>query len=294
MDIPVTFLVLTYNQEKYVEEAVVSALNQDYACLEIIISDDGSSDGTWDLIKKTVDSYTGRHEVLIRRNEINSGLATNFNNGIKSCRGEVIVVQAGDDISEPNRVKKLLKLWQEKNYLPDLLYSEIARMTQAGNIISIDTNTPRIPTVAELKEDQFFIAGGMSAAYTRRLFDKFGPLPERTATEDYVLTFRAILMGGIAHHPDPLVKYRIHEKSIMGQRRTQDKYTNAVKYASAAKSESWDRVRSWDISGHKDLFYRWKLLRYYFSASIFKKLIDLESIAICRKLTFILFFRRNK
>lgn len=294
MDVPVSFLVLTYNQEKYVEEAVVSALNQDYPFLEIVITDDGSSDGTWSVIKKTVDSYYGPHKILIRRNQTNSGLATNFNNGMKECTGELIVVQAGDDISEPNRVSKLVKLWRDNNFLPDLLYSEIARMTDAGDIVSIDTYTPKMPTFSEIKDGRFFIAGGMSAAYTRRLFEKFGPLPDNTATEDYVLTFRAILMGGLAHHLDPLVKYRIHQKSIMGQRLKLDKYTSAVKSAYAAKAESWDRVRSWDISGHKDYFYRWKLIRSYFSASVFKILVDFEEIAISRKMINFIVSKRAK
>lgn len=281
MNIPVSFLVVTYNQEKYVEEAVISALNQNYPSLEVIVSDDGSSDGTWGLIKKTVACYRGPHKIKIRRNESNSGLAVNFNNGLRECSGDLIVVQGGDDISRPDRVSQLVRLWALNKYLPDLLYSEVARISAEGALISVDSNNPEIPTVEAIKS-KFFIAGGMSAAYSRRLFDKFGPLPDKTKTEDYVLTFRAILMGGIAHHSEALVKYRIHDNSEMGMRRSLSKYAYIIYDAVAQEAESLDRLRSWDISIHNDFIFRWKLIRRYRSASLFRKLLFCDNILILK------------
>lgn len=281
MNIPVSFLVITYNQEKYVEEAVISALNQDYPSLEVIISDDGSSDKTWALIEKTVACYVGSHRVKIRRNELNSGLAVNFNNGLRECCGDLIVVQGGDDISRPDRVSELMRLWAANEYAPDLLYSEVARINAGGALISVDSNNPEMPTVESIKS-RFFIAGGMSAAYSRRLFDKFGFLPDKTTTEDYVLTFRAILMGGIVHHSEALVKYRIHDKSEMGVRRSQSKHAYTIHNAFANEAESLDRLRSWDISLHNDITFRRKLLRSYRSASLFRKMLFCDNILILK------------
>ena len=53
----VSLLVFSYNQFKYIEDAIHSALNQDYCNLEIIISDDCSNDGTFDLVKNLVSNY---------------------------------------------------------------------------------------------------------------------------------------------------------------------------------------------------------------------------------------------
>lgn len=269
MDIPVSFLVVTYNQEKYVEEALVSALNQDYPCLEIVISDDGSSDGTWSVIKKTVGSYYGPHKIIIRRNEINSGLATNFNNGLKECSGELIVVQAGDDISESNRVQKLVELWIKNNKKPDLLYSNIKRINMHGELIRVDDHIHVIPSIEEIKDGSFYIAGGMAAAYTKRLFDKYGLLAPEVKTEDYVLSFRALLAGGIAFDPEALLKYRIHDESTMGLRSLEhDKYLKLSKYARAKIAESEDRYKSWVLSGHHAPFFEYKLKRAVLTARI--------------------------
>lgn len=262
--VSVSFLVISYQQKDYIEEALKSALSQDYQGLQVVVSDDASNDGTWEIIQRIAANYVGPHQIVIRRNENNKGLATNFNEGLKLCTGVLIVVQAGDDISESHRTTELVKIWLNNDCRPDLLYSEISRMSHDGQILSVDKSQPSMPTIEELKGGRHFIAGGMAAAYTKRLFDKYGLLPERTYAEDYVLSYRAILAGGIAHHPAALVRYRMHDKSIMGVTRANaDKVAQFKRFAYSSVAEQSDRVISWKISGNSDLLYgiklNWKL-----------------------------------
>ena len=78
MDLPlVSFVLLTYNQELYVKQAVEGALKQDYPTLEIIISDDCSSDSTFEIIQSVVSTYSGKHKVTILRNSSN-GIGITF------------------------------------------------------------------------------------------------------------------------------------------------------------------------------------------------------------------------
>ena len=64
----VTFVLFAYNQEKYIREAVEGALSQTYGAMEIILSDDRSTDRTFEIMEEVVAEYTGIHEVILRKN----------------------------------------------------------------------------------------------------------------------------------------------------------------------------------------------------------------------------------
>ncbi len=258
----VSFLIVSYNQKDFIEEALVSALSQDYPQMQIVVSDDCSSDGTWAVIQKIATEYAGRHHLVLNRTDKNLGLAENFNQGICLCSGELIVVQGGDDISESNRVTKLVKLWLKNDRNPDLLFSNISWIDVSGNIYKIDRHKHAVPSLREIKKGKHYIAGGMAAAYTSRLFKKFGLISPNVRTEDYVLTFRAIISGGVVFEESPLVRYRRHENSEMVMRAavTCD-YQKEKQYSIAAVAEAEDRVRSWILSGRKDFLFMVRLKR---------------------------------
>ena len=76
----VTVILFTFNQESYIAEAVESVLNQTYQTLEIIISDDCSSDATFDLIKELAEKISGPHSLRINRNTKNQGIGRHVSN----------------------------------------------------------------------------------------------------------------------------------------------------------------------------------------------------------------------
>ena len=108
----VTFVLLTYNQERWVKIAIESVLAQDYTNLEIIISDDCSSDRTFDIIEETVRSYRGPHRVVARQTVKNCGSLLHVADVAKTARGELLVLAAGDDVSKINRVTVLQEAWK--------------------------------------------------------------------------------------------------------------------------------------------------------------------------------------
>ena len=99
----VTFAVIAYNQERFIREAVEGAFAQTYSPLEIILSDDGSSDKTFDVMQALVAKYDGPHHVMLNRNSKNLGLAGHVNHIMERATGDIIVLAAGDDISRPER-----------------------------------------------------------------------------------------------------------------------------------------------------------------------------------------------
>ena len=205
----VSYLLLTYNQEKYIKEAVESALAQTYSPLEIIISDDCSKDKTFEIIKETVTEYKGPHKIILNRNEQNLGIAGNVNKVMAMAKGELFVMAAGDDISLPHRTQVLYDYWQKyKNQV----YAFTSSMK------GIDTNG-----LPYQKSDRFFNGEpqhleiedyfkkchwcGAGSAYDRYLFDLYGPI-NYDFNEDRAYLTRCWLIGKTLALKEVLLKYR--------------------------------------------------------------------------------------
>lgn len=99
-ELPVTVLMPVYNGEKYLEKAVESILSQTFRDFRFLIIDDGSSDGTPELLR-FFQSSDSRIEVV--RNESNMGLTRSLNKGLRISRGEFIARMDCDDVSLPGR-----------------------------------------------------------------------------------------------------------------------------------------------------------------------------------------------
>ncbi|MCC6864453.1 MAG: glycosyltransferase [Rhodobacteraceae bacterium] len=187
-------------------EAVRSALGQVTSPMEIIISDDCSSDDTYIIIKKLIDAYSGPHKVILNRNEKNLGLAGNLNKAHYLSSGELIVVAAGDDISYSYRTQSLLDVYVAKR--PVLLCSYADVIDTEGRPMVISFKGPlfykkwTIESVARSKS----LYLGATGAWHRSLFFDFGPLDDG-AYEDLVFGFRAALLGRVEVIKKPLIQY---------------------------------------------------------------------------------------
>lgn len=212
----VSFLVLTYNQESFVEDAIKGALSQDYPNIEIIISDDCSLDRTPDVIEKSIGNKTGECTIIYNHNKKNLGLVGNLNKALSLSHGEYIILAAGDDVSLPCRTTISVQKIMECNV--DSL---------AMNFQYIDSQGNKLNKMGyEGKEEQLlyylsnYIQGkalfpmGPSRIVSRRLFKDFGMLREDSQTEDTTLTLRALMLNGIALTNQVGVLYRWHDNNI--------------------------------------------------------------------------------
>lgn len=207
----VTFALFAYNQEEYIREAVESALAQDYEPLEIIISDDYSSDGTVDAIRETVSSYSGPHAVTINVNEKNLGLINHVNKVVSMCSGRLIVVAAGDDISHNSRAATLTNIFINSETEPLLIHSPVEKISKEGHSIGLKypplKSSSDIKSISKISEiNSVYI--GASAAWNKKLFEIYGPIKYPAAYEDIVLGTRAAMMNGLAYCSSPLLRYR--------------------------------------------------------------------------------------
>lgn len=205
----VSVLLLAYEQAHVVGEAIAACLAQEGGPYELIFSDDASTDGTYEKMLEAVRGYDGPHRVVVRRNRRNLGIGRHYNELFSIAWGELFVTAAGDDISLPDRVAKLVAAWDRSGRTVDLIASHVYDLDGCGRTIGVievdDLSEWR--TVEQWTRQRPYVIGA-GHAFTRRLVERFGPFRHNVSYEDQITTFRAIATGGAAFVPEPLVCYR--------------------------------------------------------------------------------------
>ena len=224
----VSFLIFTYNQEKFVEEAVRGALSQDFPNLEIIISDDCSTDRTFDVIKETVSNYTGPHKIILNRNEYNLGLISHYNKMNQLSHGEIIIMGSGDDVFLPNRTSVAVQVFLDNPNVMSLS-SETEFIDEKGNFLNhgyeyhIRKGGYSIMSLTEyINLRHFFLYPGTSRVLRRDVIEKF-PLITSAPDEDIFTFIRSLYIGDIAFVHEVLSYYRMVSTSITHSRYKRNK-----------------------------------------------------------------------
>lgn len=119
MNIEVTVFMPVYNCEKYLEEAIISILNQTFTNFELLIINDGSTDRSIDIINKFKDK-----RIRLFNNECNKGLPYTRNRGLSLARGKYIALMDADDISKLDRLEKQVN-FLNKNKNIDVVSSNV-------------------------------------------------------------------------------------------------------------------------------------------------------------------------
>lgn len=204
-----SLLLIAYQQQNTVAEAVASALSQTYSPLEIILSDDASSDGTFAAMQAAVAGYTGPHRIVLNRNPANLGIGAHLSHLVGLSKGEMLFVAAGDDVSLPQRCERVMQAWRVSNQRLDLIASALIDIDEAGHTgaVIMPSDLATYQNAADWLARPPFVVGA-AQAWTRRVFERFGPLPAGVVAEDLVMVLRAVMSGGALTLAEPLVRYR--------------------------------------------------------------------------------------
>jgi len=211
----VTVVLYAYNEERYIREAVESTFAQIYSPLEIVLSDDGSSDRTFAIMEELTAAYRGPHKIILNKNERNIGIGSQLNAAVTKTTGDLIVLANADDVSLPNRVTVVVDQWLAVDRRASVISSDVAVIGPDGEPLQRILNTETVFSSLEDGARKRF--GGVLAAsmcLRRDVFVAFGPLPENLILEDNPLYLRATLVGERIHLREPLVRYRVHADNI--------------------------------------------------------------------------------
>lgn len=214
----VSIAFVAYNQEKFVEDALLAALNQDYPSYEVVIGEDASTDGTRARIEAVL-ARGVRPQVEVVRvfQERNLGLLGNLNAVFDRCQGHVIVCMAGDDISYPDRIKRISATFESDPSLM-LVTTEVRNIDECGRAFTDQPRRARDRLYAHGLMTKGVFAGapvaGAAASYRKELVTFFGPMPPDAGGDDVCYFFRALLLGRIRFLSEPLMDYRQHSANL--------------------------------------------------------------------------------
>lgn len=212
----VSICMATYNGGAYIREQLDSILPQMTSEDELIISDDGSTDGTIEIIK----SY-GDNRVRLLHNKGARGHVNNFANSLTSSRGCLIALSDQDDIWVECRLQRMVSLL-EATPDADLLVGDFVEFNQKGEILPLKSLgiTPRNALIQLLVvfagQAKYF---GATFLFRRRLLGLVLPIPTMVEAHDIWIAMNACLRGGVVHMQDSVLKRRIHGANLTPRKR---------------------------------------------------------------------------
>ena len=201
MDKLVSIVLVTYNSSRYVIEALESIRKQTYPNIELVISDDCSSDDTVEICEKWVEEKGCRFSrVVILQHPYNTGISANFNRGFKVSKGSWIKILAGDDILLENCISDNVN-YIMRNHDARVVQSNTYLIDEDSNIIGNAIPIDELFKIAppELQFDFFALTYSCNTTtlfIERELLQEIGWIDEEIKMmEDTQLYVRLTLKG---------------------------------------------------------------------------------------------------
>ncbi len=208
-NIKVSVIMSAYNASEFIHEAIESILSQTFNDFEFIVIDDGSIDGTTDIIEEFAKKDERIVPVIKAENMGAKGLIRNLNEALSLAQGEYIARMDADDVSMPDRLEKQVKFLNE-NPKVALVGGGALNIDEQGNVLSSftpDTNSKRmmrrLVDYNQIYNPTVMFRNGLEVKY-RDIFP----------CEDYDLFLQMLKQGlFLSNIPSPLLKYRVLSKS---------------------------------------------------------------------------------
>ena len=220
---PVVSVVMpAYNAERFIDEALESVLNQSHQQLEVIVVDDGSTDGT----AARVQAYGDPVRYL---QQVNAGVGAARNSGLEAATGDYIAFLDADDLWRPEKLDVQLEI-AARNPESGLIACDGVRFAE-GNIVAGRLLSPWVldrlagSATGEMTGRLYRealrsnpIASPSQMLVPRPIATETGPMiTGRNDAEDWDYTLRIALRHPITMHKHPLVSYRMHADSRSGR-----------------------------------------------------------------------------
>lgn len=200
----VTILTPVYNQGKFVRETIESVLNQDYANVEYIVLDDGSTDETPEILR----AYAARLNAI---SHPNMGETKTVNHGYSLATGDIVgVINSDDPLHARTAISRIVACFKDN---PDAVavYPDWISIDSEGGVLS-EAILPQY-TIENMLED-FNVALGPGVFIRLDVLRQLGFRNESIRyTGDLDLSFRLALQGKLAHVSEKLATHRVHAQA---------------------------------------------------------------------------------
>jgi glycosyltransferase involved in cell wall biosynthesis len=212
----ISVCIATYNGEKFIKEQVDSIISQLSNEDEIIISDDGSTDNTLDILEAYNDErikiYHHKNDKSLKGKRLATFyyVTQNFENALMNASGDYIFLSDQDDIWKPNKVSEFKKLLEYNN----VVMSSFEIINEKLEITNQQywTNTPYKQNVIYNIAKIPFI--GCCMAFRKEFIKKYLPFPKGLLLHDIWLGVMGVSSKSIAFINKPLISYRKHTNNV--------------------------------------------------------------------------------
>jgi glycosyltransferase involved in cell wall biosynthesis len=215
----VSVIVPVYNQAPFIRDTVDSALSQDHEHLELVLSDDGSSDGTTDILRE----YAARDQrVKLVASEQNTGIAGAFNRALEARTGDYIAWLGGDDLMLPGKLSRQVAVLESRGdaigccHDADVFDSATGRsygrfteiyngrrgVREGGVELLLDPTYMMLPSTMMVRSSA---VGGLR-------FD-----PRVRVSNDWLFDIQLFQKGRITGVDEVLARYRRHQRNATSQ-----------------------------------------------------------------------------
>lgn len=206
----VSIIVPTYNAANFIEECLDSIINQSYKNIEVIVSDDFSTDGT----QKILEKYRSNSNFVLKFNKKNIGVTANANQCLAHCKGKYISLFAGDDIMLKDKIRLQVNYMMRDpditiSYHPvELFDSETNKSLFITNQSSLHTPLNFIELISKP------IPGPMSIMIRRDSLPAGGFNEAFPNASEWLLYIEISAKGKLGFLPKTLVRYRKHDNQF--------------------------------------------------------------------------------
>lgn len=214
-------LVDTYNHEQYIEQALISAIDQDFPAsdYEIVVVDDGSTDRTMEVVERVATRPPRDVRIRLLRKK-NGGQASAFNAGMAVLRGEIVCFLDGDDWWAKEKLTAVAEAFKANPGIAAVghAYYQMHGRDAEREVVKPATNCRldmSSADAARLAGRGIALLGTSRLSVRRELLNRIGPLPEELVfCADTPIIALSVALGGAVILKQPLCCYRIHSGNL--------------------------------------------------------------------------------
>ena len=232
----ISVAMATYNGEKYIYKQMESIFEQTKKADEVIISDDGSSDNTVNIVNSFIEEKNLAEKWRVTVNSTNLGYTKNFFSCINKCRGDIIFLSDQDDIWDKNKIEKLSYVL-EKNKKINVIWSETDYIDQYDRKIKYKHDHGfsllkkifvKFRKYYRVGFNEFCMTGGYQGfgmAFRKKCVKDVIPYLEtkNLFCHDVTIAFCGAVNSGFYIYNETLNHYRLHNANAIGSPAIRDR-----------------------------------------------------------------------
>jgi glycosyltransferase involved in cell wall biosynthesis len=203
----ISVALATYNGSAYLGEQLASLADQERRPDELVVCDDGSTDGTIELLERF--AQTAPFRVRIHRNERNLGVLKNFEKALSLCEGDLVFLSDQDDVWLPDKIADVVRVFEET---PGAFAVINDKLIADENLVP--TGATMLGNIRGFGSPDGNFVAGCCSAFRREWLQIALPIPDGAIAHDTWLVGLAHRLGVASIREKPLQYYRRHGSNV--------------------------------------------------------------------------------